>query len=119
MSGFALNVLIHSPVYSLYFKVPATLLKQMLKQKTMNKKYTRHDRASNSRLEIVAAGVSVVDQIYSCLKVLHLEQSHLEIATQVQMRFRGLAIYFFAFFTISMFKHFLFLAFFFSCLLSI
>lgn len=78
----------------------------------MNKKYTRHDRASNSRLETIAAGVSVVDQIYSCLKVLHLEQSHLVIATQVQIHFRGFAICFFAFFTINTLKHFLFLFFF-------
>lgn len=75
ISVFALNWWSHSKVLSFYFKKYATLFKWMLKEKykTMNKKCTRHDRASNSWLEITATVVTVVDQIYSCLKVLHLE----------------------------------------------
>lgn len=44
-------------------------------QKAMNKKCPRHDGAGNSWLEITAVVVSAVDQICSCLEVLHLEKS--------------------------------------------
>lgn len=74
----------------------------------MNRKCSKLDRAGNSWLEITATVVTVVDQIYSCLKVLHLEYSHLEIIIKLWIHFRGFALIFFPLFAISMLKQFLF-----------